>query len=166
MNAPLNPATGQPWTAEEIKSYLAALPKYAKGGIIKKPTLLSDLKTGKPTGIMAEAGPEEIKPLDKPDLSTELDELSARTRRAVRIPSGTFPRSIPDGMATHVDSSTGDKIAFNPSLIGIHDIKTAVAMKRLTPLLGRTHSPSAMSSTKHIMKQSRKILNRSMKPKL
>lgn len=122
-------------------------------------TLLSDLKTGKPTGIMAEEGPEEIKPFntgEMDDIGAQLDELTGRKRRAVLIPSGIFPRPIPDGMAVHVDSSTGNKIAFNPNLIGIHDIKTAVAMKRLSPILGRTHSPSAMASLKHIMKQSRK----------
>lgn len=147
------------------------LPHYAKGGIIRKPTLLSDLKTGKPTGIMAEAGPEEIKPLAAPemgrevsDLSSQLDELTGRKRRAVRIPSGTFPRSIPEGMVVHADPTSGDKIVFNPHLTSIHDVKTAVATKRLAPLLGHTHSPSAMSSLKHIMKQSRKSANRSLKP--
>lgn len=35
VNAPINPKTGNPWTAEEIKTYIAALPKYAKGGIIR-----------------------------------------------------------------------------------------------------------------------------------
>lgn len=171
VNAPINPKTGQPWTAEEIKTYLASIPKYAKGGIIRKPTLLSDLKTGKPTGIMAEAGPEEIKPLAAPemgreisDLSSQLDELTGRKRRAVRIPSGTFPRFIPEGMVVHADPTSGDKIVFNPHLTSIHDVKTAVATKRLAPLLGHTHSPSAMSSLKHIMKQSRKSANRSLKP--
>jgi hypothetical protein len=149
------------------------LPQYAKGGIIRKPTLLSDLKTGKPTGIMAEAGPEEIKPLAQPklntetsDLSSQLDELTGRKRRAVRIPSGTFPRSIPDGMVVHADPTSGDKIVFNPNLTSIHDVKMAVATKRLGPLLGHTHSPSAMSSLKHIMKQSRKFASRSLKPKV
>src|SRR5262249_47866699 len=40
------------------------LKAYAKGGVIHKPTLLVDLKTGKPHGIMAEKGPEVIVPLD------------------------------------------------------------------------------------------------------
>ncbi len=50
VNAPINPKTGQPWTADEIKQYLAAIPHFARGGIIRKPTV----------GIVAEAGPEAI----------------------------------------------------------------------------------------------------------
>ncbi len=157
-----NPVVSQALKTLGVSGEIAGsgLPQYAKGGIIRTPTLLSDMKTGKPTGIMAEEGPEEIKPIntgEMDDIGTQLDELTGRKRRAVLIPSGTFPRPIPDGMAVHVDSSTGNKIAFNPNLIGIHDIKTAVAMKRLSPILGRTHSPSAMTSLKHIMKQSRKL---------
>lgn len=44
------------------------LPHYAKGGVIHKPTLLVDLKSGKPTGIMAEKGPERISPMGPPTL--------------------------------------------------------------------------------------------------
>ncbi len=39
-----------------------SLPKFAKGGLINEPTLLSSLRTGRPTGIAGEEGVERIVP--------------------------------------------------------------------------------------------------------
>lgn len=52
--ATINPATGLPWTPEELKSYPTA--KMARGGIVRKPTLAT----------VGEAGPEAIVPLGAP----------------------------------------------------------------------------------------------------
>ncbi len=58
--------------AEEIPD----ITKFAKGGVIKKPHLLMDAKTGKVDGLMAENGPERISPItkgpDAQDLATRL----------------------------------------------------------------------------------------------
>lgn len=123
------------------------LPRYANGGIIKRPTLLIDAKTRKPTGLMAEAGPEAIVPLgggvtaDAPTVPKsdaildQLGQLSDHKRRVVMIPRGTFPHTAPDGMVTHHDQS-GNRFVFNPHLIGIHDIKVAIASHALPRILG------------------------------
>jgi broad specificity phosphatase PhoE len=42
------------------------IPKFAAGGVIDRPTLLVDEATGRPSGEMAEAGPEQISPLSGP----------------------------------------------------------------------------------------------------
>jgi hypothetical protein len=46
------------WQSDRYKTF-------AKGGIIRKPTILSDAATGTPYGLMAEAGPEAIVPQGK-----------------------------------------------------------------------------------------------------
>jgi hypothetical protein len=46
------------------------LPHYAKGGVIHKPTLLVDMASGKPSGVMAEKGPERIVPMHPPRLES------------------------------------------------------------------------------------------------
>lgn len=127
------------------------LPKFAKGGIIRRKTILVDAQTRKPSGIMAEAGPEAIVPLgggktadiptvpEKPDaIAEQLGQLSDHKRRVVMIPRGTFPHAAPEGMVTHNDQS-GNRFIFNPHLIGIHDIKMAVATNRLPSILGAAH---------------------------
>lgn len=75
----INPETGKPFTPQEI----AGLSKFAKGGIIKRPTHLVDVKSGKVTGLMAEAGPEAIVPLASPDpipVHNAIHQLSGRFR--------------------------------------------------------------------------------------
>lgn len=134
---------GNVTTPEEDK-----IPKFAKGGVIRRPTLLVDAATKKPTGLMAEAGPEAIVPLggketaaastvpEKPDaIGEQMNQLSNLKRRVVMIPRGSFPRIAPEGMVTHADQH-GNKFVFNPSLIGIHDIKLAIATNRLPGILG------------------------------
>jgi hypothetical protein len=44
---------------------IGSVTPYASGGLITKPTLLSDLATGKPYGTMAETNAEWIVPTDK-----------------------------------------------------------------------------------------------------
>ena len=41
------------------------IPLLAQGGVVTEPTLLTSLRTGRATGIMAEAGPEVIAPLGR-----------------------------------------------------------------------------------------------------
>lgn len=134
------------------------LPHYAKGGIIRSPQILVDAKTRKPTGLMAEAGPEAIVPLGggvtadaptvpKPDaIMDQLGQLSDHKRRVVMIPKGTFPHLAPDGMVTHHDQS-GNRFVFNPHLIGIHDIKVAIASHALPRILGTKHGGHKQAST-------------------
>lgn len=123
------------------------IPRYAKGGVIHRKTILSDAKTGKVTGMMAEAGPEAIVPLKKltaniqtvPEkadaIMEQLGQLADLKRRVVMIPRGTFPHTPPKGMVTHADQG-GNRFIFNPNLIGIHDIKVAIASNRLPSILG------------------------------
>lgn len=132
-----NPTTGE----------IEFIPRYAKGGIIHRKTILSDAKTGKVTGMMAEAGPEAIVPIkgrtadvptvpEKADaIAEQLGQLADLKRRVVMIPRGTFPHAPPQGMVTHADQS-GNRFIFNPNLIGIHDIKVAIAANRLPAILG------------------------------
>lgn len=60
--------------------------KYAKGGVIRKPHFLVDAKTGKTDGLMAEAGPERIVPLAKPqhDYSSTQVNLPAPIAKAMK----------------------------------------------------------------------------------
>ncbi len=108
--------------------------KYARGGIIKSPTILVDAKTRKTTGIMAEEGPEAIVPM-KDGLGQQLDDLTSMKRRVVMVPKGAFPRSVPEGMVTHADQR-GNKFIFNPNLISKNDIRVAIATNRIPHLLG------------------------------
>jgi hypothetical protein len=52
-SANINPATGQPWTQDELQNYP---PKLARGGIIRRPTVAT----------VGEAGPEAIVPIGAP----------------------------------------------------------------------------------------------------
>lgn len=152
------PETGPEKQARYEQLFRNEVPKFAKGGIINRPTLLVDAKTRKPTGLMAEAGPEAIVPLGggvtadaptvpKPDaIMDQLGQLSDHKRRVVMIPKGTFPHLAPEGMVTHHDQS-GNRFIFNPHLIGIHDIKVAIASHALPRILGTKHGGHKQAST-------------------
>lgn len=147
---------------ELIAEGYGSVPKYAKGGIITRPTLLVDAETKRPTGLMAEEGPEAIVPLEKlveqPDsLTTQLDELANLKRRVVKIPKGSFPRSTPDGMVTHADQE-GNRFVFNPNLISKNDIKVAIKMNRLPHILNA--AGSSQSHLKRSMKQAKRVAPR------
>jgi hypothetical protein len=110
------------------------IPRFAKGGIAGL--------HGPEKVIVGDGGePEAIIPLSKlsDPIAEQLHELAAFKRRAVRIPKGAFPHQPPAGMATHLDPA-GNRLIFNPSLIGIHDIKTAIATNRLSRILGTPRS--------------------------
>jgi hypothetical protein len=120
------------------------LPRYAKGGVIKRPTVLVDMASGKPSGIMAEAGPERIVPEtaanptvpEKPDtIGVQLQQLQDGKRRVVMIPQGSFPAPVPHGMQQYADAH-GNRYIFNPSSIKQHEIKLAIATNRLPSILG------------------------------
>ena len=48
---------------QQSPGWLQGITAFASGGIIREPTLLSSIRTGRPTGIMAEKGAEEIGPV-------------------------------------------------------------------------------------------------------
>ncbi len=61
-----NPATGQPWTAAELKSLQASYPpKYARGGIIRQPTVAT----------IGEDGPEAVVPIGPPRFRSPASQL-------------------------------------------------------------------------------------------
>jgi hypothetical protein len=129
-----DPTTGQ----------IQYVPRYAKGGVIKRPTVLVDMASGKPSGIMGEAGPERIVPEtaahptvpEKPDtIGVQLQQLQDGKRRVVMIPQGSFPAPVPHGMQQHADAH-GNRYIFNPSAINQHEIKLAIATNRLPSILG------------------------------
>ena len=53
------------WMVDASPDVIGSVTPYASGGLITKPTLLSDLATGKPYGTMAETNAEWIVPTDK-----------------------------------------------------------------------------------------------------
>jgi hypothetical protein len=136
------------------------IPRFAKGGIIRKPTL----------GIVGEAGPEAIVPVEtlrrsvrgrktleslpSPDayertsakatvpeergtLKEQLEQLAAGERRVVMFPRGTNLMRRPDGMKEYRDADKNSYI-FNPALASTKDIDAAIENNTLPDLLGAT----------------------------
>lgn len=137
------------------------VPKFAKGGIITKPTL----------GIVGEAGPERIMPVetlrrsvrgrrvleslpspdavertsahetipeDRETLRTQLAQLAEGKRRVVMFPRKTQLMKRPEGMKSYTDED-GNTYIFNPSLTSQAKIDAAIEGNTLPDLLGATH---------------------------
>lgn len=161
---------GKPFSAASPREKLAidqlvtegygSVPKFAKGGIIRKPTL----------GLVGEAGPEAIVPVEtlrrsvrgrkvldslptpephertsatatvpeeRGTLKEQLAQLADGTRRVVMFPRGTNLMRRPDGMKNYQDAD-GNTYTYNPALASVRDIDAAIESNSLPDLLGAT----------------------------
>jgi hypothetical protein len=144
----VNPATGK----------IEYIPRFAKGGVIRKPTL----------GLVGEAGPERIVPVEKlqrtpggratmrslpqpepvertaaqstvpekPEaLKTQLQQLADGQRKVVMFPHGTPLMKRPKGFMEYTDADRNAYI-FNPQLTSQPEIDRAIESNSLPDLLG------------------------------
>lgn len=121
------------------------LTKYAKGGVIQEPHYLVDAKTGKPDGLMAEAGPEKIVPMTTAERSTvpeipatikiQLEQLAQGLRKVVMFPAKTQLEKKPKGMEI-LQTASKNTYFFNPKLISSKEIDAAEQSNNLPSVLG------------------------------
>jgi hypothetical protein len=74
--------------------YRANMRAYAGGGLIDKPTLLSDLLTGRPFGVMAERAPEYIVPQSAAQAAGR-DPFAELRKSNAQLPTGPTSITIP-----------------------------------------------------------------------